>query len=62
MHLVSREKGDNGCEGESRRSHYVTSLRQSEGGFFEALQVLVGLGTTLHIQRKHYYWKILPTT
>ena len=35
--------------GGSRRSHYVTSLRQSDRGLLEALQVLVGLETTLHI-------------
>ena len=50
MHLVSRERRDNGCVwGEYRRNHYMASLRPSEGCFLEALQVLVGLRIILHI-------------
>ena len=32
-----------------RKSPYVSSLRQNDRGSPEALQVLVGLGSTLHI-------------
>lgn len=44
MLLVSKERGDNECKGQSGRNLYMPSLRQSDGGFLEALQVLVGLG------------------
>lgn len=48
MHLVSRQRGDNEYEGAPRRSHYMSLLRQSDRGSLDALQVLVGLGPTLH--------------
>ena len=48
MHPVSRDRGDNGCEGVPSGSHYVSSLSQNDRGSLKALQVLVGLGPTLH--------------
>lgn len=39
-------------EGGSRRSHYMTSLSQSDRGSLDVLQVLVGLGPTLHISAR----------
>lgn len=52
MHLVSGERGDTVYEGGSRRSHYMTSLSQSDRGSLDVLQVLVGLGPTLHISAR----------
>lgn len=52
MHLVSRERGDNVYEVGPRRSHYMSSLRQSDRVSLDALQVLVGLGPTLHISAR----------